>query len=89
MLTARIIPCLDVKDGRVVKGIISSSARAGDPVEVARRYERKVPTNRFLDISAVTKAGKSCSTWSAASRKDFHAGSRWAAASARSTTPRG
>ena len=41
MLTARVIPCLDVKDGRVVKGINFVSLRdAGDPVEQARIYDR-------------------------------------------------
>ena len=41
MLTARVIPCLDVKDGRVVKGINFVSLRdAGDPVEQARVYDR-------------------------------------------------
>ena len=40
MLTKRIIPCLDVKDGRVVKGVGFVNLRdAGDPVEVARRYD--------------------------------------------------
>ena len=39
MLTKRIIPCLDVKDGRVVKGINFVSLRdAGDPVESGRAY---------------------------------------------------
>src|SRR5437868_12037081 len=54
MLTARIIPCLDVKDGRVVKGINIVGLRdAGDPVEVARRYEEEGADELvFLDISA-------------------------------------
>src|SRR5687768_5758966 len=54
MLTARIIPCLDVKDGRVVKGVNFLGLRdAGDPVEVARRYERDGADELvFLDISA-------------------------------------
>ena len=40
MLTKRIIPCLDIDRGRVVKGIHFEQLRdAGDPVEVARRYE--------------------------------------------------
>ena len=39
MLTKRIIPCLDVKDGRVVKGVNFVSLRdAGDPVECAKQY---------------------------------------------------
>ncbi len=54
MLTARIIPCLDVKDGRVVKGVNFLGLRdAGDPVEVARRYEEEGADELvFLDISA-------------------------------------
>jgi cyclase len=54
MLTARIIPCLDVDRGRVVKGINFLNLRdAGDPVEVARRYEEEGADELvFLDISA-------------------------------------
>ena len=54
MLTARIIPCLDVKDGRVVKGINFVSLRdAGDPVEQARVYDRAGADELcFLDITA-------------------------------------
>ncbi len=41
MLAKRVIPCLDVNGGRVVKGTNFLNLRdAGDPVEVARRYER-------------------------------------------------
>src|SRR5207302_175237 len=54
MLTKRIIPCLDVDRGRVVKGINFLQLRdAGDPVEVARRYEAEGADELvFLDISA-------------------------------------
>jgi cyclase len=54
MLTKRIIPCLDVNCGRVVKGINFLQLRdAGDPVEVARRYEEDGADELvFLDISA-------------------------------------
>ncbi len=54
MLTKRIIPCLDVKDGRVVKGVNFLHLRdAGDPVEVARRYEEQGADELvFLDINA-------------------------------------
>ena len=50
----RIIPCLDVKDGRVVKGINFVGLRdAGDPVEVARRYnDEGADELTFLDITA-------------------------------------
>src|SRR6266496_5952260 len=54
MLTRRIIPCLDVDRGRVVKGVNFLNLRdAGDPVEVARRYEEQGADELvFLDISA-------------------------------------
>jgi len=54
MLTKRIIPCLDVEGGRVVKGTNFLNLRdAGDPVEVARRYEEDGADELvFLDISA-------------------------------------
>lgn len=54
MLTKRIIPCLDVKDGRVVKGVGFVDLRdAGDPVEVARLYDREGADELcFLDITA-------------------------------------
>src|SRR5437763_8348070 len=54
MLTKRIIPCLDVDRGRVVKGVNFLQLRdAGDPVEIARRYEEEGADELvFLDISA-------------------------------------
>ncbi|HSL92705.1 MAG TPA: imidazole glycerol phosphate synthase subunit HisF [Candidatus Limnocylindrales bacterium] len=54
MLAKRIIPCLDVKDGRVVKGVNFVNLRdAGDPVEIARRYdEEEADELVFLDITA-------------------------------------
>jgi len=54
MLAKRIIPCLDVKNGRVVKGVRFVSLRdAGDPVEIARRYdEEEADELTFLDITA-------------------------------------
>ena len=54
MLAKRIIPCLDVKDGRVVKGINFVRLRdAGDPVEAARAYdEQGADEVTFLDITA-------------------------------------
>lgn len=54
MLTKRIIPCLDVKEGRVVKGVSFVSLRdAGDPVELARFYDKQGADELvFLDISA-------------------------------------
>ncbi len=54
MLTKRIIPCLDVTAGRVVKGVNFVELRdAGDPVEIARRYdEQGADELTFLDITA-------------------------------------
>ena len=54
MLTKRIIPCLDVKDGRVVKGVNFINFKdAGDPVEVAAAYDRAGADEVvFLDITA-------------------------------------
>ena len=54
MLTKRIIPCLDIKDGRTVKGVNFINLRdAGDPVELAQRYaEEGADELVFLDISA-------------------------------------
>ena len=54
MLTKRIIPCLDVKDGRVVKGIQFLELRdAGDPVEAAEAYDAQGADElTFLDITA-------------------------------------
>ena len=54
MLAKRVIPCLDVRDGRVVKGVNFVGLRdAGDPVECARRYdEAGADEITFLDITA-------------------------------------
>lgn len=54
MLTKRIIPCLDVKEGRVVKGVQFLELRdAGDPVELAKYYDQEGADELvFLDISA-------------------------------------
>lgn len=54
MLSVRVIPCLDVKDGRVVKGVQFVSLRdAGDPVEQARAYDAAGADElMFLDITA-------------------------------------
>lgn len=58
MLARRIIPCLDVKDGRVVKGVSFVQLRdAGDPVEAAARYDAAGADELcFLDISATHEA---------------------------------
>lgn len=56
MLAKRIIPCLDVSDGRVVKGVKFLGLRdAGDPVEIAKRYDEEGADELvFLDIRAST-----------------------------------
>lgn len=57
MLKKRIIPCLDIRDGRTVKGINFVNIRdAGDPVELAERYVREGADELvFLDISATNE----------------------------------
>ncbi|MGO1075430.1 imidazole glycerol phosphate synthase subunit HisF [Inquilinus sp. CA228] len=54
MLKVRVIPCLDVKDGRVVKGVnFENLVDAGDPVEQARHYDREGADELvYLDIAA-------------------------------------
>ena len=60
MLTKRIIPCLDIKDGRTVKGVNFVSLRdAGDPVELAAKYAATGADELvFLDISATEQGRK-------------------------------
>lgn len=60
MLTKRIIPCLDIKDGRTVKGVNFVDLRdAGDPVELAQRYANEGADELvFLDISATEQKRK-------------------------------
>lgn len=56
MLTKRVIPCMDVKDGRVVKGVNFVNLRdAGDPIELADRYDAEGADEViFLDITATS-----------------------------------
>ena len=56
MLAKRVIPCMDVKDGRVVKGVNFVNLRdAGDPIELAQRYdEERADEVIFLDITATS-----------------------------------
>ena len=56
MLCKRVIPCMDVKDGRVVKGVnFVDLVDAGDPVELARKYDREGADEVvFLDITATS-----------------------------------
>jgi len=60
MLKKRIIPCLDIKDGRTVKGINFKNIRdAGDPVELAKRYMKEGADELvFLDITATIEKRK-------------------------------
>jgi cyclase len=63
MLTKRIIPCLDIKDGRTVKGINFENIRdAGDPVELAIEYAKQGADELvFLDITATNEKRKTLS----------------------------
>ncbi len=62
MLTKRLIPCLDVRDGRVVKGVQFQSLRdAGDPRELAAAYEAQGADELvMLDISATAEGRAAC-----------------------------
>lgn len=64
MLTKRIIPCLDIKDGRTVKGVNFVNIRdAGDPVELAATYAKQGADELvFLDISATNEKRKTLAT---------------------------
>ena len=64
MLLRRVIPCLDVKDGRVVKGVrFVDLTDEGDPPELAQRYAAAGADEIcFLDITAAPKAAARCST---------------------------
>lgn len=63
MLTKRIIPCLDIKDGRTVKGINFENIRdAGDPVELGALYAKTGADELvFLDITATNEKRKTLS----------------------------
>ena len=65
MLKLRVIPCLDVKDGRVVKGVNFVSLRdAGDPVEQAAVYDAAGADElTFLDITPAMKIATRSWTW--------------------------
>jgi cyclase len=65
MPAKRIIPCLDVKDGRVVKGVQFQHLRdLGSPVELARRYDREGADELvFLDISATLEGRATQEAW--------------------------
>ena len=66
-VAVRVIPCLDVDDGRVVKGVSFADLRdAGDPVELAAAYDAAGADELvFLDVTASASAGRPCWTWCA------------------------
>jgi imidazole glycerol-phosphate synthase subunit HisF len=72
MPAKRIIPCLDVKDGRVVKGVKFQNLRdAGDPVEAAARYDAQGADEvTFLDITAPRRTATPSSTSSPGPRHE-------------------
>ena len=73
MHTKRIIPCLDVRGGRVVKGVNFVNLKdAGDPVEIASAYDKAGADELvFLDITASSDAGEPWWIWSGAWRRRF------------------
>ena len=82
-VAVRVIPCLDVANGRVVKGVSFESLRdAGDPVEAAVRYEAEGADElTFLDIAAAhEKRGTLVEVASPCGRACFRSRSPWEAA---------
>ena len=73
MFTKRIIPCLDVHDGRVVKGVNFVNLRdAGDPVEIAAYYDQAGATSLFFWISQpALMPGRLWWIWCAAWRNGY------------------
>lgn len=74
MLTKRVIPCLDVKDGRVVKGVNFVNLRdAGDPVEMANTYDIEGADEVvFLDINATHEGRKTTIAMAARASEELH-----------------
>ncbi len=74
MLTKRVIPCLDVKDGRVVKGVNFVNLRdAGDPVEMAATYDTEGADEVvFLDINATHEGRKTTVVMAARAAEELH-----------------
>ncbi len=72
-VASRIIACLDVKEGRVVKGTRFENLRdQGDPVELARRYDEEgIDELVFLDISATNEGRKARAAWVMAVAKEL------------------
>lgn len=74
MLTKRVIPCLDVKDGRVVKGVNFVDLRdAGDPIELAQEYDRQAADEViFLDITATHEGRKTTIDMASRASEELH-----------------
>ena len=74
MLTKRVIPCLDVKDGRVVKGVNFVNLRdAGDPVELASRYDEEGADEVvFLDITATAEGRRTTIEMASRASEQLH-----------------
>ncbi|MDR3136512.1 MAG: imidazole glycerol phosphate synthase subunit HisF [Coriobacteriales bacterium] len=74
MLTKRVIPCLDVRDGRVVKGVNFVGLRdAGDPVELAATYDREGADEVvFLDITATHEKRQTTVEMAARASEELH-----------------
>ena len=86
-VAVRVIPCLDVDAGRVVKGVNFVDLRdAGDPVELAAAYDAAGADELvFLDVTASSDGRRPCSTWSAAPPRRSSSRSPSAAGSAPSS----
>jgi cyclase len=74
MLTKRVIPCMDVKDGRVVKGVnFVNLTDAGDPIELAQRYDQqKADEVIFLDITATSDGRKTTIDMASRASEELH-----------------
>ena len=74
MLTKRVIPCLDVKNGRVVKGVNFVNLRdAGDPVELAAAYDQQGADEVvFLDITATHEGRKTTIEMASRASEEVH-----------------
>ncbi len=74
MLTKRVIPCLDVKDGRVVKGVNFVDLKdAGDPVELACKYDQQGADEVvFLDITATSDGRKTTIDMASRASEELH-----------------
>ena len=71
MLTKRVIPCLDVRNGRVTKGVkFKNNVDLGDPVEMAVAYsDGGADELVFYDITASAEESRASPTWSASSSR--------------------